>query len=214
MADMHGHLPYVGDIPKGDLLLIAGDVCPVWNHEKKFTADWLRGAFTDWLHEVPFPQIVGISGNHDFVLDESKIGYELPWNFLISDSVVIDGLKIWGSPMTPKFGNWASMAPDHILHMVWDTIPEDVDILMVHGPAYMYGDTVNNDWSIDKHAGSKSLAERLENGLPNLKLFVWGHIHEAYGRYDTPGRIQANVSILNEHYEVVNEPMVFEIANP
>ena len=75
-SDFHGFLPK--RVPECDLLLIAGDVCPVWNHDRKFQAFWLRNDFTDWLKEQPATDIIGIGGNHDFVLEVSHVGEDLP----------------------------------------------------------------------------------------------------------------------------------------
>jgi hypothetical protein len=46
-SDFHGYLP--DDLPESDLLLIAGDVCPMWNHDQKFQYTWLRTEFSEWL---------------------------------------------------------------------------------------------------------------------------------------------------------------------
>ena len=45
------------------------------------------------------------------------------------------GIKIWGSPYSPKFGIWAfelinkEKSKEH-----WSQIPDDTDIVMTHGP--------------------------------------------------------------------------------
>ena len=54
-SDLHGTLP---PIPACDLLLIAGDVCPVWDHKLFFQDIWLRTTFTDWLRAQPAKKIV------------------------------------------------------------------------------------------------------------------------------------------------------------
>ena len=42
LSDIHGQLC---DVPKCSLLLISGDVCPVWNHDLAYQAKWLDGGF-------------------------------------------------------------------------------------------------------------------------------------------------------------------------
>lgn len=223
-SDFHGYLP---EIPECDILLVGGDVCPVYNHDRKFQAAWLRSYFKRWLKEVPAKHIVGIGGNHDFVIQDSyKFKKELPWHLLYSETVEIEGLKIWGSPYSPSFGNWAFMRSDKSLAEEWEKIPSDTDILLVHGPMYGYGDAVIRysfrptasgvvrEKLMGEHVGSSTLRNRLAYGEFNsLKLFVFGHIHEGYGTgsVDDLGFIWANVSHVNEEYNNVNPPMVFEL---
>jgi Icc-related predicted phosphoesterase len=48
--------------------------------------------------------------------------------------------------------------------------------------------------------------------MTNLKLFVCGHIHEAYGKFEFPdGGVFVNASTLNFNYQVQNKPIVIEI---
>ena len=54
VSDLHGQLP---DIPKCDLLLIAGDVCPVTNHSLDFQEHWLDTEFRWWLKKIPAKKI-------------------------------------------------------------------------------------------------------------------------------------------------------------
>jgi Icc-related predicted phosphoesterase len=50
--------------------------------------------------------------------------------------------------------------------------------------------------------------------LKDLKLHVCGHIHEAYGRFETGnGVILVNASVLNHRYYMTNEPIIIEINN-
>ena len=54
-----------------------------------------------------------------------------------NESVEILGLKIYGSPYSPEFCNWAfSINPDDESKQMWDKIPKDTDILITHGPPY------------------------------------------------------------------------------
>lgn len=68
-------------------------------------------------------------------------------------------------------------------------IPNDTDILITHCPPYS-----GLDRTIDgQHMGSRELLRRLEQ-LSNLKLHVFGHIHESFGNIEFGGPILANVS--------------------
>lgn len=223
VADLHGNLP---PIPKCDVLVIAGDVCPVYDHERHFQRAWLRGPFTDWLLELAEYgiDIVGVGGNHDFVLGDPggyELGRSLPWNYLDNESTEIHGLKIWGSPYSNRFGRWAFMEEEETLAELWDDIPEGLDILITHGPPYGVGDYVNNDWgdaARDKHVGSKSLTEVVRETKPRVHVF--GHIHEGYGTYAPVYVSEAgieistesiNASFVTEHYVPGNPIRVLEL---
>lgn len=172
-SDLHGILP---EIPECDLLLIAGDISPDHDHNRQYQRTWFNERFKPWLKSVPAKHIVGIGGNHDFVLSghRQKFGYRFPWIYLNNESVEIPMncmdrqvcsfprgrcvepsrcnapqeklLKIWGSPLSNPFGNWCNTKPEPALRDVWSTIPRDVDIIMTHGPAYGFGDIAGKMW--------------------------------------------------------------------
>lgn len=216
-SDLHGYLP---EIPECDILLIAGDVTPVWDHERHFQAHWLRTEFNEWLNNVPAREVVAVGGNHDFVLQDNPFD-ELRWHLLYDEDVTIDGIKIWGSPYSPRFGSWGFMMPDPMLAEKWAKIPEDVDILMVHGPMYGYGDRVSGysmtkrGWESEAHVGSQTLRNRLDHvDYPNLKTFVCGHIHEEYGTIPVNDQLTVyNVSHMDDTYRPVNPPMELTLCS-
>lgn len=192
-SDFHGTLP---EIPECDLLLIGGDVCPVWDHNRQFQADWLRSEFAEWLDAQVAQVIVGVAGNHDFVLQDSpKLGYSLPWVYLnnetatvsVSERDAVRDVKIYGTPYSNKFGGWAFMQPERELGLIYRDIPRDVEIIITHGPPFGFGDEVPGKvWSgakwTNERVGSTSLANQLFYDVwENLKLVTFGHIHEGYG---------------------------------
>jgi hypothetical protein len=224
ISDFHGYLP---EIPECDLLLIAGDVCPIWNHERRYQADWLRTEFSEWLQDQPARAIVGIGGNHDFVLSESKIGYELPWIYLDGEETTLgqfhddeQPITIYGSPLSNQFGNWAFMTSEDKLRKHYKNIPSEIDILMTHGPAWGYGDEVKGFDMIKRgmiskqHVGSTSLTNRLTyDEWPNLKLHFFGHIHGGFGKYDYGNGITGyNVAYMDDDYKIrANDPVVIDL---
>jgi Icc-related predicted phosphoesterase len=222
IADMHGNLP---EIPECDLLLIAGDICPhfctryghvgdiddVWGQ-----ADWLRHEFGAWLDKVPAKEVVAVFGNHDWVAEKRpQLIPKLRWHLLQDSTVSVLGLKIFGSPFQPYFHHWAFNAPpgeegEEFLAAKWHNIPNDTDIIIVHGPPSGYGDIAPDG----RPTGSPSLTERIKVVRP--KLSVHGHIHCGRGVWrltyaDNTEGIITNASILNEAYQMVFEPMKFEI---
>jgi len=221
-SDFHGTLPI---IPECDLLLIGGDVTPVWDHNRQFQAEWLRTEFSPWLDAQPAKEKVWIGGNHDFVLQDwatSKSAHKvnaLAGTYLNNEAVTLkSGLKVYGSPYSNKFGGWAFMMHELQLASMWDNIPRDIDILLVHGPPHGFGDEVigfsrtKRGMVEAEHVGSTSLANQLFYDLwPNLKLVVFGHIHEGYGEYAMKNARLLNVSLMNDEYKPINPPMVFEL---
>ena len=54
----------------------------------------------------------------------------------------------------------------------WDSIPEDIDVLITHTPPYGICDKTKSD----EHAGCNKLRATVERKKPRLHVF--GHIHE------------------------------------
>jgi Icc-related predicted phosphoesterase len=224
ISDMHGTLLHPAEMPEGDVLLIGGDVCPLWDHNHGFQARWLRSEFSEWLTALDYKAIFGVGGNHDFVLADSNVGSELPWTYLEGTDAEYEGFKIHGSPMSNRFGHWAFMAGEGTLKNAhWNKIPDDTNILITHGPPYGYGDRLapkNIHNAQDPHVGSPSLARRVQE-LKDLRLHTFGHIHEAYGSYggsmfgsDAEIRkipLSINTSYCDENYTKYNKPVVVVI---
>jgi 3',5'-cyclic AMP phosphodiesterase CpdA len=83
VADLHGFLP---PVPACDLLVVAGDVCPLDDESPPAQRRWLRSTFARWLDDAPAAAIVGTPGNHDFVaVEEPEAMRELPWCCLIDE---------------------------------------------------------------------------------------------------------------------------------
>lgn len=57
---------------------------------------------------------------------------------------MIDGLKIWGSPIQHEFFNWAfNRKRGKEIKKHWDLIPSDTNILITHGGFQIYAFTVS-----------------------------------------------------------------------
>lgn len=213
VSDLHGHLP---QIPECELLLIGGDICPVSNHRLEFQQSWLDTNFRYWLKRIPVKKIIAVAGNHDFIFQDKPhlVPNDLPWTYLEDSGIEYNGLKIFGLPWQPIFGWWAYNLAEPDLKKKWDLIPNDTNILVLHGPPYGYGDVASRHNSLGyENTGSPSLTEKIKQ-IPDLKLCIWGHIHRSYGIYkmpELPNTILANASIMNEKYEPVNEMMTFEL---
>lgn len=207
-SDTHGHLP---EIPECDLFLHAGDICPFHNHKVKFQESWLLETFNPWLDKIPAKDKVICWGNHDFIGQEKpNIKYQIRADVITDEVIERQGLKIWGSPWTLEFFDWAFNLNKHDLYKLHRNIPQ-CDIILTHGPPYGFGDialSMENKKQLD-HCGSPGLIERILEIEP--KLVVFGHIHNGFGIRKLGNTTIANVSYCNESYRPRNNPVIFEI---
>lgn len=118
-----------------------------------------------------------VPGNHDLAFESkptrSKALLTHADHVLIDESVVLDGVKFFGSPRTPQFGGWAFMYDR--LKAPWDCIPVDTDVLITHGPAYDVLDAASNG----HRCGCEPLRDYVTKIAPTVHAF--GHIHESRG---------------------------------
>ena len=207
ISDTHNRHRYIDPRTLRDIdcIIHAGDFTSNGNQSQTIE-------FLTWFESLPIKHKVFIAGNHDAYATSASFPdllskYAPSCHYLRNSSVTIDGLLIWGSPYSNTFGHWSFMKDDDELSLIWDEIPDNVNIVVTHGPAYHTADKVANPmYGHNPHAGSRSLAERLFN-LPNLRLHVCGHIHEAQGIY--PDRyLTVNASICDLPYVPSNHPIV------
>lgn len=209
ISDLHGSYP---KLPGGDILIIAGDLT---GSDRQ--VQYLQ--FREWVLNQDYQKRILVAGNHDGCIENGKFYFNEDWlgvDYLCDSGTEYMGYKIWGSPWTKYFEgmNPNCMAftcrSEDELNKYWQLIPNDTDILVTHSPHYgMLDRTIS-----EEHVGSKSLLSRTIN-LPNLKLHVFGHIHEGYGIYDIRHvqemlgdplvPVKVNSSHMNECYEPVNE---------
>lgn len=191
-------------LPKGDAIIHAGDV--TYKGEEAEVLDFLK-----WFSGLNYKFKIFTAGNHDFFFEKAKPAYIqslIPEGvFYLNDSgVEIEGIKIWGSAITPWFFNWAFNRKRGVsITKHWNLIPNDTDILITHGPPYGILDTVLNG----NHVGCVDLIKKVQ--LIKPKVHISGHIHEAYGRAKRGDTLFINASIMNESYELVNTPQTFQV---
>lgn len=205
VSDFHGQLI---NPPAGDILLIGGDICPLYNHQIWFQKAWINSTWRHWIKEQKpkYKKIIATFGNHDFV-GHHKLEKEIPdCTFLIDEGITFEDLNIWGSPWQPVFHDWAFNLYEEDLAKKWNLIPSNTHILVLHCPPYSIMDKTVDGQLV----GSKTLLNRIES-LKELKLVIFGHIHCSYGHMKINNTMFANVSVCNEQYKVANEPFIFEI---
>jgi len=203
ISDTHG-LHNQLNLPKGDMLLHSGDVSKRGSEQEII-------AFLNWFSQQDFAYKIFIAGNHDFYFEETPaagIAALIPENviYLNDSGVTVEGIYIWGSPVQPRFFDWAfnrDRGADIDRH--WQLIPENTDILLTHGPPKGILDKTFQGLDV----GCEMLLQRINQIQPKYSIF--GHIHEAHGQVTKNNIHFINASVVNLRYMVVNPPVEFEI---
>jgi Icc-related predicted phosphoesterase len=201
IADTHGLHKEV-PIPPGDVIIHAGDISNVGKPQE------LKDFF-NWFNALNIKVKIFIAGNHDFLFEKNGIQARsfIPDGviYLQDSAVEVEGVKIYGSPTTPEFMDWAFMAKrGEDIRRYWEKIPTDTDILITHGPPHgILDQTIEGI-----HAGCEELKTKVFQIRP--KYHVFGHIHEAYGQQLEDEVTFVNASIVNADYNVVNKPVTLK----
>ena len=214
LGDTHGQHEKV--LFKGPIEMIfhTGDF--VYDHTS--IDDYIN--FIKWYGNLNIKHKILIAGNHETFLDSDLHGNvykddllnlmrENNIHYLENESITLEGLKIYGSPNTPKFYDWAFMKSRGLsLQENWNNIPLDTDILLTHGPPFGIGDKTEHG----ELTGCIDLLNKVMN-LPDLKYHAFGHIHHSSGIY-TANQLGTrtrfvNGSILNDSYIFKNQPKTF-----
>lgn len=210
ISDTHNQHAKIKRMPTGDVLIHAGDL----------TGEGIPAEIFDafaWLSKQPYERIIVIPGNHDFGLQRipqlaGVLKSKFPRVELLNDNdTIVNGLRVFGSPWTPWFHDWAfnflpGPAGEKQAQEKWTQIPDDTAILITHGPVHgILDETLRR-----KHVGCAALKARIEN-LPNLRLFMSGHIHEAYGAEKHGEVLYVNACTCDSRYFPEQPPIVVDI---
>lgn len=200
-SDNHGKI--VENIPNADIVICSGDV----------TYDgtrWNLDRFIRWFSKLPHKEKIFIAGNHDFCLQNDVCKAMIPKDIVyLEDSLYVSktGLKIYGSPYTPKFFDWCFMKErgDEITE-VWKKIPKGIDVLVTHGPALGILDKNKRG----QECGCYDLGRYISKLKP--KVHISGHIHSGRGQKTVGKTLYVNCSILDDDYDYVYEPYLIEVV--
>lgn len=205
ISDTHGlHRIMKHKMPKGDILVVAGDI-------SKGTRDSIE-SFGVWLKKLPYKKKFVIAGNHDWPFELTK---EAP-EWLMKDNTIVylqdteyiyEGLKIYGTPWQPRFCNWAfNIERGYNIRQKWNLIPIDTDILITHGPPVGVRDFVPYNQT---NVGCVDLLDKIDEVCP--KLHVFGHTHHDNGITEQDSTTFVNAAICDEKYRPNRKPIVVEI---
>lgn len=194
ISDIHGNLI---DIPKCDVLCIAGDVIGL-NDQRDFikSEHWWKTKFLTWVMKQPCDRILVVPGNHDFYLEQ--LYKEDKWiefcdymaiitngklHFLIDQSYKYKEIHFYGCPWIEPISfqekRWAfeNNNPNH--DNPYSKIPE-CDVLITHDSP------INNELL------------NIE-GWHKCKYHLYGHWHEGAS---IPNKGKYNCSRLNDFYNL------------
>ena len=226
ISDTHGRHDF--QIPDGDILFHAGDLCMRGDlNEVTREAKWLKGVKIGG----GFKHVVAICGNHDGLFESDPalarlLMEENGIDYLQHQAKEIMGLKVFGSPYTPRFFDWhfnVDRGPK--LAALWAQIPADTQVLITHGPPHGRLDTVkrpdgdpdSEEYSTtpkerlyDTHAGCLDLAWRIHD-LKDLRVHCFGHIHRPGMEKGADGIAYINASTCNERYLAVHAPQTLDL---
>lgn len=173
ISDTHCLHDYL-TIPKADIVIHSGDFAN--SRIRAINTNEVLN-FINWFKSLDIKHKILVSGNHDVSIENRMIRPDFIKEngiaYLENEETVIDGIKIWGSPITPSFGkDWAWNVARHKTCKVWEQIPEDVDIIVTHGPPKGVLD-LNREMSM---CGCSYLTKVVSKIKPKLHLF--GHVHD------------------------------------
>lgn len=212
-SDLHGDLPNPELLPKGDILVIAGDILPddynptdkdrIGTSRTMRQGWWFDRYLIPWLTRVKndYKKVLWIAGNHDFFLDAMKhtdsIHSLMPEGvvYLNEEVTEVDGIKFYGAPWNGTRG-WAFCLDEEEHAQRSAKIPPEIDVLIVHGPPGIP--------CIEELTWYCSPALGLWVMEQKPKLVICGHVHESYGEYkawDTKIHVVSRKSI---NYRDVN----------
>lgn len=200
-------------IPECDILIHAGDITGKGAFGK-------LAAFNSWVadlleDDVVKEDVIYIAGNHDLTLDDvsdTRVQAESIFTAgqYLNKTMAYIGpadsqLCVYGLPEQLKFCNWAFNTDEAGLAKHLENIPEDVDILVTHGPPHGVLD--------DNHSGTNCGSVSMYNWIKQYqpKLVVCGHIHESRGIALIDNTLVVNASICTGDYSPTNQPIILEL---
>ena len=206
-------------VPHGDVLIFAGDFASIGDEVHLFST---------WWNYLPHRQKIMVFGNHDRLMATvpGLARETFPGTVILNDSMTeIWGVRFWGSPGTMCF-DALGQAQSFIRPKLWAfqllpeeaerraaAIPDEVDVLITHGPSTLFGvespiPLVDGSRAVI-NLGDPFLLGAITRVRPSLHIF--GHVHDGYGVYSDGYTEYKNVAVCDAQYEPVNIPHVINL---
>jgi len=199
LSDIHATHRFIG-VPHGDLLIITGDL--LFSDECAFGQSGLNTLqdINTWLGSLPHKYKIITAGNHDHTLQ--RVGplraKQVFSNalYLENELTVIEGLKIFGSPMSVAnheggHNTAFQLAAQDAISQLESLAVGHVDLFLVHGLPEEVLDQV---------------AQRYRP-----KFVVSGHVHQDYGFSFSKESTFINAATVDSLYLPTHPPIVFDI---
>ncbi|UNI22483.1 hypothetical protein JDV02_008369 [Purpureocillium takamizusanense] len=201
VSDTHN---YAVSLPKGDVLIHAGDITNKGSYSELSKA-------VRWLEAADFEAKIVVAGNHDITLDRefysqhgrsfhnqdpqspdlclslltsspsiTYLSHSSATVRLASPSGPRTTFKVFGSPHAPRHGLWAfyyDAETPAAAKTLWDEVPLDADVVVTHTPPRGHRDETPAEGRTV--GGCEALRRALWRVRP--RLAVCGHIHDGRG---------------------------------
>lgn len=212
--EKHGKLTQAIIAARPDVLVHCGDL----TEEGYFDA---LCKFAEWCSMLKRKEYIGdavaIAGNHDLTLDGRQVGAATAETarsiltragirYLEDSGTRVAGLRFWGSPWTPRFGEgWCFQINDDAEdERIFARVPK-CDVLITHGPPY----GIRDIGPTGKSVGSVGLRMALDRAEPRVHAF--GHVHRGAGITFAGGTLYVNAASCDEQQRAVNPPVIIDL---
>lgn len=190
-------------VPDGDAVIHCGDFSA---HGTLYDILSFNNFLGSLKHKV---KVVG-AGNHD-VFVQSELGmakiHMSNAKLVVHEPFMLSDKKCFFTSYLPYYNKWAfEVADDKARGKLFAQIPDDTEILFSHCPPYGILDVIDSGENIGDH----ELLKRVRD-LKHLKYHIFGHAHASHGITDIRGVQYINCSIMDDRYDVVNQPMIVDI---
>ncbi|CAD5126008.1 unnamed protein product [Dimorphilus gyrociliatus] len=188
------------NIPDGDIIIHSGDF---GQYRSGLSKEEYFSRLNSFFKNLPHKYKIFVGGNHDSPLVDCQRSLITECQYLIDESVTIEGIRIYGSPWNKwRYTSFARAFTIKNIKAKWELIDQDSDIVVTHQPPFNLLDLASYNHYIPNflvkllsssrceicsqyhpgrnHWGSKSLRRILTEKIkPTLHLF--GHVHECFG---------------------------------
>ena len=177
ISDTHSYHNLLSIPTDVDLVIHSGDCS---NPRDPYINEFEVREFITWYGNLDIKYKIYVAGNHDTSIEKKLVTKQdfadAGIIYLENEYVTIEGIKIFGSPHTPQFGQWSFMKDRTKLERFWrNAIHEPCDIIVTHGPPKGILDKSYDRNHIMEDCGDKSLLNLVLWMEPAYMLF--GHIH-------------------------------------
>lgn len=199
-------------IPKCDILIHCGDCTNKGSLISLYK-------FCTWFEQQPAKYKVLVYGNHELGFSHGskreeaiKTPKQFGITYLENSNTIIDGLYMYGSPVTPFYYGWEwNVHRGKEIAYFWNKIPNDIDILITHGPPYGILDLTAKSSNRDLHQGCEELIKKI-NTLDNLKLHAFGHLHQQQSQIIELNNTKfVNAAIVDDCHNVIHQPVIIDL---